>query len=115
MRRIIFCIIVVMLVFLSGCTEEARNKFFRSADNILGKDFVVTYISEGKIMKIWKVVDSKITTGKDDTGAFLGYYYFWAEDIGYVQVPIRGTIIEEYRNQKEIDQLIEKYRFYKSE
>lgn len=82
---------------LAGCTEESRNRIFRQADNILGKDLIVSYIDEGKIIKSWVVRDGKITTGKDDSGRVLGYYYFWSEKVGYVQIPIERTIIEEYR------------------
>jgi len=97
MRTILVFFALLMTLVMGGCTEEARNKFFRSADNILGKDFKVSYISDGKIVKTWKVIDGKITTGKDENGSYLGYYYFWAEEVGYVQVPVRGTVIEELR------------------
>ncbi len=57
----------------------------------------VSYIDSGKIVKTWTVRDSKITTGKDDQGKMLGYYYFWSEEVGYVQIPVERTIIEELR------------------
>ncbi|MGK5093348.1 hypothetical protein WDW89_15230 [Deltaproteobacteria bacterium TL4] len=96
MRRFLL-ITTLFSLLLMGCTEESRNRFFRSADNLLGKDFLISYISEGKVVKTWKVLDGKITTGKDENGAILGYYYFWAEDVGYVQIPIVGTLVEEIR------------------
>ncbi len=37
-----------MALALAGCTEEARNQFFRSADNVLGKDYKVSYVDEGQ-------------------------------------------------------------------
>ena len=57
----------------------------------------VSYIDSGKVIKTWIIRDSKITTGKDDSGRNLGYYFFWSEKVGYVQLPIERTIIEEYR------------------
>lgn len=84
-------------VCFSGCTEEQRNKVVRETNNLLGKDFKVSYIDSGVIVKNWTVRDGKITTGKDDQGTMLGYYYFWAEGAGYVQIPIERTIIEEIK------------------
>jgi len=87
------------IFFLYGCTEESRNKIFKQADNVLGKDLRVSYISDsGKIVKNWTVKDGKVTTHKDEQGAVSGYYYFWSEESGYVQVPIIRTIIEEIKN-----------------
>lgn len=100
MKRLWGVFFVVMIVFVQGCTEEARNKFFRQADNIIGQDLKVTYIDNGKVIKTWTIRDSKITTGKDEQGQNLGYYYFWSEETGYVQLPIERTIIEEIKNNK---------------
>ncbi len=89
---------MLLVLFISSCTEETRNQWFRQADNILGKDLRVSYVDNGVIVKTWIVRDSKITTGKDEQGQVLGYYYFWDEKIGYVQTPIVRTIIEELRD-----------------
>lgn len=96
-HRFKFFFLCALIFIFSGCTEEARNRFFRSADNIIGKDYRVSYISEGKVVKSWTVKDGKITSGKDESGTVLGYYYFWTQETGYVQVPIIGTIIEEIK------------------
>lgn len=87
--------VAAALITLGGCTEEARNKISRSTDNFLGEDLRVSYIDGGQIVKAWTVRDGKITSGKDDAGNATGYYYFWTEETGYVQVPIERTIIEE--------------------
>ena len=97
MKKLFYFLISLAFCFLVACTEESRNRIFRQADNILGKDLKVSYIDEGKIVKTWVVRDGKITTGKDDSGRVLGYYFFWSEKVGYVQIPIERTIIEEYR------------------
>ncbi len=97
MKDLSYFLTFLFIFMLAGCTEESRNRIFRQADNILGKDLIVSYIDEGKIIKSWVVRDGKITTGKDDSGRVLGYYYFWSEKVGYVQIPIERTIIEEYR------------------
>ena len=78
----------------AGCTEEARNQFFRSADNVLGKDYMVSYVDEGQVVKSWTIKDGKITSGEKEDGTPTGYYYFWSEETGYVQVPIDRTIVE---------------------
>lgn len=88
----------VILIFFSSCTEESRNKIFKQADNVLGKDLRVSYVADsGTIVKSWTVRDGKVTTHKDEKGAVSGYYYFWSEESGYVQVPIVRAIIEEIK------------------
>jgi len=84
---------------LLGCTEESRNQLSRQADNLLGEDLRVSYIDNGTVVKTWTVKDGKITSGKDDQGRQLGYYYFWSEETGYVQAPIERTIIEEMKSK----------------
>ncbi len=95
MRKII---VLFTCTFLIACTEEQRNKITRQADNLVGRDFRVSYIDSGKIVKQWTVLDGKITSGKSEDGTYLGYYYFWTEETGYVQTPIERVIIEEIRN-----------------
>ena len=86
------------IFFSNGCTEESRNKIFKQADNVLGKDLRVSYVSDsGKIVRSWTVKDGKVTTHKDEQGAVSGYYYFWSQESGYVQLPIIKTIIEEIK------------------
>ena len=83
---------------MGGCTEESRNKIFKQADNLLGKDLRVSYVADsGAIVKSWTVKDGKVTTHKDEQGAASGYYYFWSVESGYVQVPIVRTIVEEIK------------------
>ncbi len=97
MQKII-SIIVLFILFLFGCTEESRNKIFKQADNVLGKDLRISYVSNsGKVVKNWTVKDGKVTTHKDENGAVSGYYYFWSVESGYVQVPIVRTIVEEIK------------------
>ena len=94
--RYYFLFIFIFLLFLFGCTEESRNKMFKQADNLLGKDLKISYVADsGKIVKSWTVKDGKVTTHKDEHGSVSGYYYFWSEESGYVQVPIVRVIIEE--------------------
>ena len=98
MKKTIYVFFVFPLI-LVGCTEESRNKIFKQADNVLGKDLRISYVADsGKIVKNWTVRDGKVTTHKDEQGATSGYYYFWSVEKGYVQVPIVRTIIEEIRN-----------------
>ena len=93
-----FFIFLLFLLLLGGCTEESRNKIFKQADNLLGKELRVSYVSDsGKIVKSWTVRDGKVTTHKDEQGAASGYYYFWSVESGYVQVPIVRTIVEEIK------------------
>ena len=74
-----FFIFLLFLLLLGGCTEESRNKIFKQADNLLGKDLRVSYVSDsGKIVKSWTVRDGKVTTHKDEQGGTSGYYYFWS-------------------------------------
>ena len=93
-----FLIFLVFLLFLASCTEESRNKIFKQADNVLGKDLRVSYVADGgTIVKSWTVRDGKVTTHKDENGSVSGYYYFWSEESGYVQVPIVRVFIEEIK------------------
>ncbi len=82
---------------LSGCTEESRNVISRDLANIVGKDLKVSYVDGGTVVKSWTLKGGKLTTGKDTNGIGLGYYYFWSEETGYVQLPIERTVIEEIR------------------
>lgn len=88
----------ILLLTLGACTEEQRNKLTRQADNLIGKDLVVSYIDHGQVVKQWTVRDGKITSGKSENGRYLGYYYFWTEETGYVQAPIERILIEEKRD-----------------
>ena len=95
MKNIFF---LLLIFILSSCTEESRNKIFKQADNVLGKDLSVSYIADsGEIVKKWTVRDGKVTTHKDEQGSASGYYYFWSEENGYVQVPIVRSIVEEIK------------------
>ena len=87
------------LLFLAACTEESRNKLFRSVQqNVLGERLRVSYVDYGKVVKTWVINDGKVTSGKDEkSGMPLGYYYFYSET-GYVQLPIEKTIIEEFND-----------------
>ena len=102
LEKIMFKRIYVFLLFVlifGGCTEESRNKIFKQADNVLGKDLKISYIADGgKIFKSWTVRDGKVTTHKDEQGRTSGYYYFWSVESGYVQVPIAKSIVEEIKN-----------------
>ena len=87
------------LIIIGGCTEESRNKIFKQADNVLGKDLKISYVANsGKIVKSWTVRDGKVTTHKNEQGGTSGYYYFWSVESGYVQVPILRSIVEEIKN-----------------
>ena len=93
-----FYVFLLFLLINVGCTEESRNKIFKQADNVLGKDLRISYVADsGKIVKSWTVKDGKVTTHKDEQGQASGYYYFWSVESGYVQVPIVRTIIEEIK------------------
>tara|TARA_B100000686_G_scaffold339117_1_gene412652 strand:+ start:85 stop:483 length:399 start_codon:yes stop_codon:yes gene_type:complete len=98
MQKTIY-VFLLILPILGGCTEESRNKIFKQADNVLGKDLRITYVADsGKIVKSWTVKDGKVTTHKDDKGSTSGYYYFWSVESGYVQSPIVRSIVEEIKN-----------------
>jgi len=43
-------------------------------------------------------VNGKVTSHKDEQGGTSGYYYFWSDESGYVQVPIVRSIVEEIKN-----------------
>ena len=95
----VFLLVLLVLLVLGGCTEESRNKIFKQADNVLGKDLRISYVADsGKIVKRWTVRDGKVTTHKDEQGGSSGYYYFWIVESGYVQVPIVRAIVEEIKN-----------------
>ena len=94
-----FYAFLLFLLFMGACTEESRNKIFKQADNVLGKDLRISYVADsGKIVKSWTVRDGKVTTHKDEKGGTSGYYYFWSVESGYVQVPIVRSIVEEIKN-----------------
>ena len=99
MQKTIYLFLLILFILGGGCTEESRNKIFKQADNVLGKDLRISYIADsGKIVKSWTVRDGKVTTHKDEQGGTSGYYYFWSVESGYVQVPIVRSIVEEIKN-----------------
>ena len=94
-----FYVFLLFLLINVGCTEESRNKIFKQADNVLGKDLRISYVADsGKIVKSWTVMDGKVTTHKDEPGQASGYYYFGSLESGYVQVPIVRAIVEEIKD-----------------
>ena len=65
MQKTIYVFLLFLLI-LGGCTEASRNKIFKQADNVLGKDLRISYVADsGKIVKSWTVRDGKVTTDKD--------------------------------------------------
>ena len=97
MKKIYLVLIIAGTIAMAACTEEARNKLGRTADNYLGEDLKVSYIDGGVVVKTWTIEDGKITSGKDDKGSSIGYYYFWSVENGYVQLPVERTVIEEIK------------------
>ena len=89
---------ILFLLMISGCTEEARQKFARSVQqNILGERLRVSYVDYGKIVKSWIIEDGKDTTGVTENGVVKNYYYFYSTD-GYVQIPVGKAMIEELKD-----------------
>lgn len=82
----------IVLLLLSGCSEEQQNKLSRLGVSWLEGDYKVTFV-EGNFKQEWIIRDSKVTSE-----AQKGYYYFWVKVNGknkYVQTPISRTFIEE--------------------
>ena len=44
-----FYFFLLFLLFMGGCTEESRNKIFKRADNLLGKDLRVSYVADREL------------------------------------------------------------------
>ncbi|MEJ2048166.1 MAG: hypothetical protein P8X92_10285 [Dehalococcoidia bacterium] len=93
-KRVRVFIMLLMVLLLSGCSEEQQNKISRLGVTWLEGDYRVTYAA-GSHVKSWEVVSGKVTTEPAK-----GYYYFWATVNGkkiYVQTPIARTYIEEIK------------------
>ena len=83
---------MILLIFISACTEEQQNKLSRLGVTWLEGNYKVTY-ADGEHIKSWIIKDSKVTSEPQK-----GYYYFWvqtAKGSKYVQSPIARTYIEE--------------------
>lgn len=83
---------LVLLLAMTGCSEEQQNRLSRIGVTWLEGDYRVTY-ADGEHVKSWEVRDSKVTSDPER-----GYYYFWAivdGDKRYVQTPIARSYIEE--------------------
>ena len=92
MKFLLSISVVLLLLVISGCSEEQQNKISRIGVTWLEGNYKVTY-ADGEHAKSWYVKDGKVTTEPDK-----GYYYFWTEVNGksrYVQTPIGRTYIEE--------------------
>ena len=85
--------LMLLLLFLAGCSEEQQNKISRIGVTWLEGNYKVTFAS-GDFQRSWEIRDGKVTSepGK-------GYYYFWSKDAAgkkrYIQTPVERTIIEE--------------------
>lgn len=92
MKFLLSISVVLLLLVISGCSEEQQNKISRIGVTWLEGNYKVTY-ADAEHAKSWYVKDGKVTTEPDK-----GYYYFWTEVNGksrYVQTPIGRTYIEE--------------------
>lgn len=84
--------ILMIVLFLSACSEEQQNRISRLGVTWLEGNYRVTY-ADGEHVKSWTVKDSKVTSEPEK-----GYYYFWVRVDGkklYVQTPIARSYIEE--------------------
>jgi uncharacterized protein YcfL len=85
-------IVSIILLAITGCSEEQQNKFSRLGVTWLEGNYKVTF-AEGTNQKSWLVKEGKVTAEP-----VKGYYYFWTENNGkrlYVQTPIARTYIEQ--------------------
>ena len=83
---------MLVVLLLSGCSEEQQNKISRLGVSWLEGNYRVTY-ADGNHVNSWLVRDGKVTSEPAK-----GYYYFWATENGkriYVQTPIGRSYIEE--------------------
>jgi hypothetical protein len=93
MKQLLLASLFTVLVLgVTGCSEEQQNKLSRLGVTWLEGDYKVTY-ADGSHVKEWIIKDGKVTTDPAK-----GYYYFWAITDGeklYVQTPIGRSYIEE--------------------
>ena len=85
-------ILGLLILLLTGCSEEQQNRISRLGVTWLEGDYKVTY-ADGEHVKSWEVRNSKVTSEPAK-----GYYFFWVKIDGkrrYVQTPIARTYIEE--------------------
>lgn len=85
-------LLFLLLLGLTGCSEEQQNKLSRLGVTWLEGNYRVTF-ANGDHLKSWDVIDGKVTSEPAK-----GYYYFWTRIDGkkrYVQTPIERTYIEE--------------------
>ena len=94
-RTPVFIVLMsIIILMVSGCSEEQQNKLSRLGVTWLEGDYNVTY-ADGSHVKTWEVKNGKVTSDSQK-----GYYYFWAKVNGksvYVQTPIGRTYIEEIK------------------
>jgi len=90
MKKLI--LLIILAIFLSGCSEEQQNKLSRLGVTWLEGNYKVTFAS-GNHTQSWTVIDGKVTSESAK-----GYYYFWTKVDGkkrYIQTPIERTYIEQ--------------------
>ncbi|MEA3522150.1 MAG: hypothetical protein U9R50_04180 [Campylobacterota bacterium] len=79
MKKVIFSLSVVILL-MSGCTQETQNKFSHSMQNWTGTNGVVDVYAGEKLVKRFIKVD-KLSTGKGtDDGEARAYRYGYGID-----------------------------------
>lgn len=110
MKNLLF-IISIVVVFITGCTQEQQNKVGRSIQNWTGVNGVVDIYNGGKLVKRFIKID-KLTTAKGtDDGAIRPYRFGY----GYIDNNFNYKVD---KNEKkvyfEISNYSTQYIFYES-
>jgi hypothetical protein len=66
-RKSLYSISAVLLVFLTGCTQEQQNRFGRAVQNYTGTDGVLDIYAGDKLVKRFIKID-KLTTAVSTSG-----------------------------------------------
>ena len=68
--KIVFLLIILTLVLLSGCTPSKGNSWTQKISHLLGDDYRITLYSGGNAVREWQLRDGIVNYEKNDDGWF---------------------------------------------
>ncbi len=68
--KIVFLLIILILILLSGCTPSKGNSWTQKISHLLGDDYRITLYSGGNAVREWQLRDGIVNYEKNDDGWF---------------------------------------------
>ncbi|WP_281950536.1 hypothetical protein [Nitrosophilus kaiyonis] len=96
MRKTMLLGIVLVTIFITGCTQETQNKLGRAIVNWTGTNGVLEIVSGGKIIKRFMKIDKLSTAYGTSDNRPRPYRYGY----GYIDMNLDGILQKEEKKRK---------------